>query len=320
MSGYYGTNAFNAKALQLGLPSAFNNRQDPKHARSLNAWDYRNELDLITHQFISRFKWSGEVLKKFTPQYIERNLFYYGYVIAFMDDEYGFMILPGNVIGYNVFNEPTLYHVWGLNFNRDVPADQCVVIRDNAGSTPVDKGYSPYRPYNVFNRYAMKISDIQRTLEVYSNAMKKPVLVVSNFEKSKSVQRVIDNINENEFYAVIDQQITNPKETVFYQSDHNANDLNGINMYKQSLFNEMQMRLGITPNFANKNAYQSEEEVNHKNAVAEFNLQSTFKCREEAVEQIKEIMGEDIKCENLVDQCKPEQPDSQEDDPLFEGK
>lgn len=300
MQGYYGDNYYNGRGLKRSFSRLWKNRQDHKNAEMINAYDKDNELNYILSIYISRFKWIGKPLEIFTPQYIERNLFFNGYLIAFKDKTKGFMILRGTPTGFNVYNEPTAYNVVGTNYQAVVSAEDCVVIRDNPYM---------YAPIRIVDRYCDLIADTGRSCEVYANAMKKPVTVTGSFRKYLSIKQIFMNTFNNEFFRVIDTKLfadtANPS-LEYFQSDHNSTDLRGLFMYKKNLFDELLMKLGITSNMMNKGAQLTNDEVDHNNVMARLSLEMNYECREQATKQLSELAGEDIKCENIVDwvQCE----------------
>lgn len=300
--GFNGSNAYNALVLrELGYGFGTKPKlMKREYSQFLNNFDYRKEFDFIYKLFVARFKWDVSSLNM-SNQYPEQKLFFNRFLCFFKDHSYGWLLLPATPIGWNVYLEPSRLLVQGYDFQREInysrDSEEAVLLYDNVAFQA---------PFVDFQRYASLLSDVGRTCEVYTNSLKKPIEIITDFSGKKSAETIIDNITQNDSYILHD--IKNfPKDEMGnsiisqLKRDINANDLKGIDMYKHSLFDEMLGRLGITTTPMRKQAQQSEDEINKGDDMCRLVLSQATECREEAVKKMVEISGKEITCEVVDD-------------------
>lgn len=317
-----GTNAINQLALRENMQTINLKRQQRKLAATLNVIEQDNLLTIATNLFMSRFTWECNELNV-SSYYIEKNLFYNGLLCFYKHDTYGWVLLPATPLTFNIYGEPLtiMLNGYGTSFEitYSVNADNAVLIRDNPlGSIP----------NKIFSRYATLLADLNRTCEVYANAMKKPIYFKGNgLHDKKTQEQVFDNQNNNEFAVYLDTSYIDnksrdlghgPDSISEYQSDHNAEELRGLYMYKRNLFAEMLSLMGIQNLDVNKGAQLTSEEVNKNDDMCKIILYQAQECREEAVKKMNEISGLNIKCEPLYDMFPEEivtkEPENKEND------
>lgn len=302
------SNAYDALLLKRNYGRYDLDKQNPKNAVNLNQVDLSNELDFIISLYMSRFKWNTEDFNV-SNYYMEYNLFFQGLMVCFKDSKFGWIILPATVTDFNVYGEPTKVTAHGVGYSRtidySIDSDKVVLIRDNPACCI---------PYRLYRRYAGLIADMGRTVEVYSNSMKKPIIFKGNFDKKKSFETAFHNQNNNEFAVYVDTSLIKDSddqqgEIETWQTDHNGNDLRVLYMHKQSLYSEMMSKMGIDSQLVHKAAQISTDEINKNDLMCELILRQSNECRKEAIAKIIDISGKNITCENIVDISKIEMPD-----------
>lgn len=294
-----GSNAYNAVNLKLNYGRQTHSKAREK-SEFLNVLEYKRELNHVRQLFTGRYKWDMDSLN-ISNRYVEEKLFYHQFLCFHNHPLMGWIILPANPLEYNVYGEPTAFNLQGYNYSYDIEYDinstESVLIYDNK---------SLNIPFIEFSRYAELISDVDRTCEVYANAMKKPLHIVTDFDNKKSAQLLFNSITRNDAFVSYDAKMF-PKDAnenpilQQFTSDHNANDLKGIYMYKKNVYEEMLSRLGIDCSSMRKAAQLTEDEVNKNESMCKLILSQAQECREEAVKKMNEISGLNIKCEPVAD-------------------
>lgn len=303
----YGTNAFDAYHLKstTGKKSGVINEHE---ARRLNHIDYINELDHVKNVYCARFKWNLSELNV-SDEYIEKCLFTSGLVAFYKSPTLGNIILPARVGKFNIYGEPGELILTPMNGEvitvpYSVNSSEVVLFKDNpSGSIP----------FIIYDRYATIIADLMRTCDVYSKGLKKPWIAVGDFDDKKTIEQINSNIQNNEYLVVIDRKFFKNKEgeletPELKQSEHNATDLRGIFMHKQSLLAEMYAKLGIETSIIHKSAQVTEDEINKNDAAVKIILAQAYECRQASLKKMNEIAGTNIQCEVMLDLS--------EDDPL----
>lgn len=294
-----GSNAYDALRLKVNN-GRLTNSKSREHSAMLNAIEYRRELNHVRQLFTGRYKWDVSALNV-SNRYIEEHLFYHMFLCFFNHPQLGWVILPANPLEYNVYGEPTKLVLQGYNFTYQIDyhinSEDAVLLCDNKALNV---------PFVEFSRYATLIADIDRTCEVYANAMKKPMHIPTNFDNKKSANILFNSITNNDALVTYDINMF-PKDgndiPIIQQltTDHNANDLRGIYMYKKNVYDEMLARLGIDTSSMRKAAQLTEDEVNKNESMCKLILSQAQECREKAVERMKEISGLHIVCEPVAD-------------------
>lgn len=299
------SNAENLKinGSRLNDPLYYN---DPKVAAILN----RNAMAVtegnILQLYCSRFRWECED-ETIPTQYIEYMLFYNGMLAFFKSDDYGWLLLPCSILTVNVYGEPEEVSVAlpiGTKATINLKKPDFILIKDNTAMNI---------PFVTVQHYARMLADTERSCDVYARAMKKPIMISGNFKNQKSRKQFIANIQNNESYVVIDESmIDDTKEMkLMMDTSHSSEDLKGLQMYKQNLYNECISRLGIVTPTIMKAAQINEDEINKNDTMANIILENSFKCREEMTERIYEQSGIRLKCymaDNLVADTDPDDP------------
>lgn len=299
------TNAFNSQSGRFMNGKFFDPEfaLDPKNAAVLNKATAANELANIRQLYCSRYKWTCDD-ENIPVNYIESMLFLNGMLAFFNDADYGWMLLPCAVKKLNVYGEPsqvTVMFPFNDKANKVLEYGEFYLLRDNPANNI---------PYYTVQYYTRLIADTARSCEVYSKAMKKPVIIGGNFKTEKTRKEFIRNIYNNEEYVVVNEALLDDlgKLTITHNSSHNANDLKGLAMYKQDLYNECVSKLGITTPTVIKQAQVNKDEINKNDTMAHIILQGTLECRQEASAKIFEMAGINLKCElvpNLNEEITP---------------
>lgn len=298
-NGFVGTNAYDALMLRRHYGKGKLKNMSREYSNFLNNLEYRREVDHIRLLFSARFRWNVKELN-ISNEYVEQRLFYNAFMALYKDSSLGWLLLPASPIEWNAYMEPTKLLIQGYNYNKTVPysvdSEDVVLLYDNNLFLA---------PCIEFMRYASLISDVGRSCEVYANAMKKPLHFVTDVDNKKNAEYVFDSITQNDSYVMYNAKMF-PRDEMGnllieqFKTDHNAQDLKGLDMYKHSLYDEMLGRLGIATTPIRKQAQQTEDEINKNDEMCRIVLNQATECREKSVERMREISGLNITCE-LVD-------------------
>lgn len=274
-------------------PKTFN---DPKNAPWLNRQEILIQEQHFLQLFTARYTWKSDN-ENMPVNYIEYLLFYNGLLAFFYHKDFGYMLLPCTINVVNWYGEPESVTVT-IPYNTNVPLTinkgDFVLLKDN---------FAFNVPFITVQHYCRKIADLNRTVEVYSRGMKKPLIIAGEFNTAKSRQQLISNIQENETAIVVDLKNISgfSGHNILQNTSHKGEDLKTLYHHKQNIYHECLNQLGITTPTVLKNAQQNNEEINKNDTLANIILEGTYKCREDATRQIYEFSGISLTCELATD-------------------
>lgn len=303
------SNGYNARNLEaygsiLNDTKQYNDREK---ANILNRIALTTEQSMIFQLFCARFFWKCNN-KNIATDFIEHFLYFNGMCCAFKHSDFGWIVLPCFIKSVDLFGRPTEVTVTMPDSSKTINVTEFVLIRDNFAFTV---------PAKIVEYYARMIADTARTLDVYVRAMKKPRIIDADFKSSATAKQFVENILNNEHYALIDRSKLKDTENVnvIMDTSHNADDLKGLSMYKAGLYNECIARLGITTPTIIKQAQVNQDEINKNDAMTCVILNGAFKARENACKEIYELSEGELKLDcDLSPELKPDEGDGDNSD------
>ena len=247
-------------------------------------FDYFNRLSLIAQ---SIFKY--ENLPNFiNEKWIEKYLFEFGSCVFFNDRNLGFIVTKFNNVGnLNNYDEPTQIRPFGTNYTTDenlINNENCVIIRNNALSVPT---------VNTVNLYAIRLTEISRTIDVNINAQKTPVLIKCSDKQKLVLRNAYKQWDGNSPVIFADKSLDMATFNVLKTDAPIVFDK--LQIQKNMLWNEIMTVLGINNANMDKKERLVDDEVRANNEQVEICADVMLKSRELAVEQINNLFGLNIK-------------------------
>lgn len=250
---------------------------------------YKSQLELYC---LSMFKWTG-LPDGISTRFLERNLFYNGYVIFYKSKKLGCnVVAKATAIGLNDYEEPTGYHAIGVNkLNEIVPASECVVIRNNV------MGNGSIASVNFF---AKELSNIKKTFDINLEQLKNPYIIECADGQVSTVQNIMSKKTNGEPFIIA------RKETM---KDINVThiDLNVKNYTKEliEVMNNFESKARTHFGINNQNIFKRErlvsDETNQNNEEIELNRKLMLDARQQACQEIKQKFGCDVTVEFILD-------------------
>lgn len=249
-----------------------------KYTNILNIWKKRMG-DIL----INSVEWKGN---PFFPEFSvpERFLYESGFCVAFMDDIYGFMILPATgSSSLNPIGMPSSYTAYssnGATYDGLVPDKNCVVILNDVWRAP---------GMNIVANYAERMTEIQITWLCNLNANKSPLMIVAEEE---------DLISAENFYS----QFTIGAPAIFLKN-RNANFVPSalrtgaeliapeLTMELRAVWSEFLTYVGVPSMDINKSERLLRDEVSQAMGGAIASRVPRMKPRRIAAEKIKNLFG-----------------------------
>lgn len=241
--------------------------------------DYFNRLMLTAR---SVFEWVN-LPNNIDEKWIERYLFAEGKCVFFKDPTLGMMVARMTPNGeLNYYDEPTTVLPYGTNYQGDTLENgvNCVVIRNNDDMIPT----SP-----TIQLYALKLADIDRTIDVNIKAQKMPIIIKCSDKQKLTLKRVIDQRNDNEPVIFGDKGLDTDGIEVL--NTHAPVVFKDLELQKHMVWNECMTFLGINNANQDKKERLVDDEVQANNEQVEANFNIMLKAREQACKDINRIFG-----------------------------
>lgn len=257
--------------------------------RCFTDWYYR--LMLIAR---SVFEWKN-LPNNMNEKWIEKYLFAEGKCVFFEDDVLGMMV--AGVTGdspVNHYNEPTTVRPHATNFDyhgKELENDvNCVIITNNDEMIPTSE---------TLKLYAMKLANIDRTIDVNINAMKMPIIVKCTEQQKKSLKAVMTQRNDNE-PVIWGSKALDTEGIEILKTDAPA-VFKDLELQKHMVLNEVYTFLGINNANQDKKERLVDDEVQANNEQVEASFNIMLKARERAAKRINEIFGTNISVAKRID-------------------
>lgn len=258
--------------------------------RQENLYEYNFYAEQLELYCLSMFKW--KLPNNISDRFLEKNLFYNGFVIFFKSKDFGYVVANATAIGLNDYEEPIAYHAKGVNkLNETVKASDCVVIRNNK----LWRG----NVGNV-NFFAKELSNIKKTFDLNLEQLKQPYIIECAEGQLSTVQNMMAKKQNAEPYIIqrpgtmdginltaIDLKIQN----------HTRELLEVMNTYES----KAKTHFGINNNNIFKKERLVSSEPNQNNEEVELNRKLMLDCRLEACAEIKEKFEIEVTCEFVLD-------------------
>lgn len=258
----------------------------------LNNRTYYQYVDRLTQLAISRIIWH-ELPDTVDERYLELHLFTDGQMIYFNDEVIGNLCLNCTMTGrFDVYGYPILRRAYSAynNYNKMLKPDNSVVIFNNL-----------LRTNSILDvkMFALRLYNIDRTIDINVNAQKTPVLIVCDESERLTMQNVYKQWAGNEPVIKGDKNLNVKGITVLKTDAPFVADK--LYELKCNIWNEALTYLGISNITVNKKERLITDEVERNQGGVLANRYPFLNPREKAVEQINKMFGTNISVEYRED-------------------
>ena len=215
----------------------------------MNTWDFTQYEDMLTEIALSRFEWEG-LPDTCDERYLERALFYNGKAIYMNDDVLGDLTLKVALNGnFDVYGVPRDRTAYGQNeYRKQCSPEDSVVIWNNYNRKPT---------FPMIRNYAMRLYDLDRTIDVNTRAQKTPVLVQCNQNDRLTLENLYADFDGNKpvIYGKKGFDLSDAFQVIRTDAPFVSREIYEL---QKDLFNECLAMLGIS----NLNVVKKERMVN----------------------------------------------------------
>lgn len=242
---------------------------------------------------VSMFKWKN-LPKEIDERYLELTLMQQGFICFFKDEKLdSYMALQCTLGGrFNVYNIPTLYHVYtasGYRAERD--KSNAVIIWNNF----LHQSIVPLLSYHSYN-----IANVERTIEVNLNQIKRPYIFLVPENQRLTFIKLIEEIKDNQDVVIGDKNLN--IDNVSIQSTITPNNTLDLYTLKKKYYNEALTDMGINNLQTDKKERLVSGEVSSNDEDVYINRYNMLEARKQACKQINDMFGLDIDVEFRYDE------------------
>lgn len=254
--------------------------------------NFNRLFNLFSTLALNRFKWDN-LPKGLESRHIENALFRFGQA-GFVDDkDLGLICLPSSPRGLNVYGDPTELLLTGNGYSKEYKVKDVVRIMNNDLCYPT---------IIHINYYADKISRCDKVIDMNIRHQKTPYIIKTTKQNELSMKNLINRIERDDYAIFIDEKMTNGGDTglivdqtlVPFVADK-------LQQHKNNLVCELLTILGLNNNDSNnmKKERLIVDEVNANNQEIEMYLDTDFKNRKKACEEINAKFGLNVSVEKV---------------------
>ena len=258
----------------------------------INDSNFNRLFNLFSSLALNRFKWDN-LPKGLESRHIENALFRFGQA-GFVDDkELGLICLPASPRGLNVYGDPTEILLTGNGYSKEFKVGNVARILNN------DLAY----PTIVhINYYADKIARCDKAIDMNIRHQKTPYILKTTKQNELSIKNLINRIERDDYAIFIDEKMTNGGDTgLILDSTLVPFVADKLQEHKNNLVCELLTILGLNNNDSNnlKKERLIVDEVNANNQEIEMYLDTDYKNRKKACDEINNKFGLNITVEKV---------------------
>lgn len=262
---------------------AKNRRLKRWSSAELNNATFIDYFDRLKGIAMNRFEWEG-VPDTIDVRFLERALFEKGYCVFFKDSAIGYLCLNATLGGeFTVYDIPRSRNVYTTNgtYRATLTEKDSVIIWNN---------YLHKSDYMTTQLAALRLADIQRTIDVNIKGQKTPKLVLANEEQRLAMKNLYMQWDGNEPFIFGDKALRREMQievldtTAPYVTDK-------LEIQKHQVMSEFLTYLGIENANTDKKERLVADEVGGSYGHTEMNRNVALNAREEACKQINEMFG-----------------------------
>lgn len=264
-------------------------------SKSKRKWDSAR-INNATYQFffmklmsvaLTCFKWKN-LPNSVDERFLELTLANRGSCLFFKDEELGFLALPANLSGQlNVYNIPKMRQAFAsTGYNKMCDDKDSVIIFNN---------YLHFSTLSIVEHYAVRLYEMQRTIDVNVKAQKTPKIFKSNEQQRLTLQNIFMKYEGNEDAIFIDKEFDMNALQVFDTSAPYVADK--IRMLMSQTFSNFLNDLGVENITTEKKERINESEAESAKGYIEIGRNIFLGARKQACNEINRMFSLNIDVE-----------------------
>lgn len=249
-----------------------------------NSLAFLQYYEWLTDLAVSMFEWQN-LPDEIDERYLELALYASGQAVFFYDDVMGYMALRCTTSGlFNPYGIPKERVAIGYNgYQKNVNDENSVMIFNNYMRRPT---------MPVMEQYAARLANLERAIDVNTNAQKTPILLTCEESQKLTLETVYQKYDGNE-PVIYGYKAINPDsiKAISTGAPLVAPDLYEL---KTQIWNEAITRIGISNINSQKRERMITDEVVRNMGATISSRYSRLEMRKKAARQINKMFGLNI--------------------------
>lgn len=236
---------------------------------------------VLSEMSINRFTWHN-LPNSISERYIEKVLFAQGLVVWFPFAKTGnYLCLRGAPAGdINMYDDPLEFIVTG-----NTVVNKRVFVRDK-GCVPIWTNYMRMPDVEIVRLYAMKLAQLDRSIEIVSASMRTSRIVVAKEDQILTYQNIVRQIDEGTKTIFVKDSVDVDKISV-HNMDTDPRILSSLISTKKETWNECLTLLGVDNNAGeDKKERLVSDEVDANSDQVLVHRATSLKARQAACDEI----------------------------------
>lgn len=255
-------------------------------ARQLNNEQFMEIFNRITNVALSRFKWKN-LPPTCRSDILEMTLFFYGKALFMDDPELGFIHTPVNLPGpFNVYYESIKRDAYSFEYHKTFTINDSVLIKAN---------HSMFADYLTVWNYTPKIANCLRAIDVHTETLKRPFILVCPDKMVDSAKRMLKQIGDNEV-AVMGEKLGENGEIKLLSLPVQSN-LQDMWANVKNYFNQVYSSLGVKNSYTEKRERMITSEAEGEGNAIRHSLEAALDERQRACDKINSMYGLNVSVE-----------------------
>lgn len=258
---------------------------------------------------LSVFEWEN-LPDTIDPRFLELTLYMEGQAVFFYDEDLGYLALQCTINGpLNVYRIPIRRRAFSVNgYRKNLTIDDSVIIWNNKLHTNTSPD---------MELYALRISDLDRTIDVNARAQKTPVLIQCSEEQRLTLLNVYKEYDGNAPAVFADKALDMNGLTVLKtDAPFMGNDLYQL---KTQIWNEALTYLGISNLTIQKKERVNIDEVSRSLGGTIASRYARLEARRQACAEINKMFGLNISVRfKDLDEDAAEESEVEEDEQIYD--
>lgn len=229
---------------------------------------------------LSMFEWTG-LPPSINERFLEVKMFHDGRILFFKDDTMDYLALPFTYGQLNVYNEPTTYTAFSVNYSKGYDLDTAVPIWGNFSRTSIEP---------IVREFAKRLYWVERGLDINIRQQKFPYLILAEESQRTTMMNAYEQYEGNEPF-IFGNKSGFDKEAFQVLNTPAPYVADKLMEYKHNLWNEAMTFLGIGNAKQDKKERLVSDEVSANDEQITSSRYIMLQARQLACEKINEMFG-----------------------------
>ena len=265
-----------------------------RNSASMNNATFNDYMYRFMKIATSIFEWEN-LPESCSAEYLEYCLYAYGSAAFLYDNNIGFIntkAVPNGEL--NIYGLPTKINCYSFNYQeiRDLYSGlssdnedkdkECVLIRNNFEMVPTE---------STIRLFCTRLYEVERSLDTNIKAQKTPILLLCDEKQRLTLKNLYMKYDGNQPFIFSDKDLFTKGSTITSIKTDAPYLADKLMEYKRAIWNEALTFLGINNVAEEKKERLVTDEASGNNELINMNLNSYFKLRKKACEEINRKYG-----------------------------